>query len=190
MKKIVVFDVETKKSFDEVEGRKPELLCISVVGIYRYDTDTYQAFDEHELSQLNDIFGQSELIVGFNNKSFDNPALQPYVQVPLQKFNTVDILEDIKNALGHRVSLNSVAMATLKAQKSGDGLKAIRLYREGMMNELKSYCLDDVKLTKEVFDYGVKHGKIHYLSRDGQKILDVPVNWSYDNDHSDELTLF
>lgn len=32
----IVLDIETQRGFSEVEGRKPELLGISVVGIYRY----------------------------------------------------------------------------------------------------------------------------------------------------------
>ena len=177
MQKIVVLDIETKKSFDEVEGRRPELLEVSLVGLYRYDTDSFHTYEEHELSQLNNILGQTEHIIGFNIKSFDYPVLQPYLQIPLQKFKTTDILEDIKTAIGHRVSLNNVAKATLNSQKSGDGLEAIQLYRNGQIEKLKNYCLQDVKLTKEIYDYGIKHGKIHYLSKDGQKSFDITIQW-------------
>ena len=40
----LVLDIETQREFSEVEGRKPELLGVSVVGIYRYQADRYEAY--------------------------------------------------------------------------------------------------------------------------------------------------
>ena len=45
----LVLDLETQREFNEVEGRKPELLGVSVVGLYSYEEDRYDAYLESAL---------------------------------------------------------------------------------------------------------------------------------------------
>ena len=175
--KYIVLDVETQKAFEDVEGRKTRELGISVVGLYQSHLNQYTAIEEKDIKQLNSILGEFHLVIGFNIKSFDYEVLQPYLNIPLAKLPTLDILEDIKNTLGHRVSLNSVAGATLGMKKTGDGLEAIHLYRTGQIEKLKSYCLNDVKLTKEVYEFGLQHQLLKYFARDGVTIKELKVNW-------------
>ncbi|MBI3277145.1 MAG: ribonuclease H-like domain-containing protein [Chlamydiae bacterium] len=174
----IVLDIETQKAFSDIDRRYLDQLGVSVVGIYQSKTNQYTAYEEKELSGLNQILSEASLMIGFNIKSFDYPVLQPHLEIPLQKLPTLDILEEIKNALGHRVSLNSVAQATLGKSKTGDGLEAIRLYKAGEIEKIKAYCLNDVQLTKEVYEYGLRHQSLHYLSKDGTQRLDVKVNWT------------
>lgn len=174
----IVLDVETQKSFDEVGGRNIQALGISVAGLYRGGSNSYEAFEEKDLSQLNQILSETSLVIGFNIKSFDYTVLQPYLRIPLDKLPTLDILEDLKNILGHRVSLNSVAKATLGKEKSGHGLDAIRLYKAGEIEKIKKYCLQDVRLTLEIYEFGLKNKFVRYLSKDGQKSLEAKINWT------------
>jgi len=75
------------------------------------------------------------------------------------------------------VSLQSVAQGTLKDSKSGSGWDALRLYREGRMDDLKRYCLDDVRITRRVYDYGLEHGKVYFLSNRDYQTHEIPVDW-------------
>jgi DEAD/DEAH box helicase domain-containing protein len=100
----------------------------------------------------------------------------------------LDILEDIKTTLGHRVSLNSVAKATLGKEKTGDGLEALRLYKSGEIEKIKKYCLNDVQITKEIYEFGLKNHYIRYLSKDGMQTLEMKVNWT--PVHSEQGLLF
>ena len=50
------------------------------------------------------------------------------------------------------------------------------------MEELKKYCLDDVRLTKNVYEYGCKEGKIYFTSSWDFKTHEVPVNWKQATD--------
>lgn len=174
----VVLDVETQKSFDEVGGRNFDRLGISVAGIYRDSIKTYEAYEEKELGALNQILSEAELIIGFNSKCFDYIVLQPYLKVPLSKLPTLDIMDELKLILGHRVSLNSVAKGTLGIGKNGDGLEAIALYKRGEIEKIKKYCLNDVKLTKEIYEFGIKNQWVKYLSKDGSRTLQVSVKWT------------
>lgn len=177
--KKIVLDLETQKTFDEVGGRNYQDLLVSVVGIYRYETDTYECFLEEELHHLENLLIDAELSIGFNHRKFDFPVLQRYLQVDLSQLPMLDLMESIANTIGHRVSLDSVAQATLQIGKTGHGLDAIDYYRKGEWEKLKSYCLNDVKITKEVFDYGVQHGHVYYLTRDGTDRRSVRVNWGF-----------
>ena len=55
-------------------------------------------------------------------------------------------------AFGQRVSLSKLAEANLGVGKARHGSEAAALYRNGQMEELKAYCLNDVRLTKELYD--------------------------------------
>ena len=164
----LVLDLETKKSFDDVGGRDNfHLLEVSLVGVYDYASDRFMTFEEHELGELEKLLLKSDRVIGFNTKNFDYAVLQPHVSINLKALPSLDILEEIAKILGHRVSLDSIATSTLKMQKTGDGLKAIRLYREGKIKELADYCLQDVRLTRDIYEYGATHGKLLYESRYG-----------------------
>ena len=117
----------------------------------------------------------AERIIGFNVRGFDLPILAKY-HPPLASIPLLDVMEEITNFLGRRVSLNSVAQATLGIGKSGNGLEAIRLWRGRENAKLKSYCLDDVRITKEVYEYGLTHRELLTTNWGGEKIK-IPVNF-------------
>ncbi len=170
----IVLDLETQKSFDEVGGRsKHALLKISVCGIYRYSTNTYETYEEHEMGKLSQILQQADRIIGFNIIGFDFAVLQPYLDFDIFKIPSLDLLVEIEKVLGHRISLETVAQATLGKGKSGTGLQAIQYWRAGKMEELKKYCLDDVKVTKEVYEYAKKNQSLKYV--DFFKSKSIPV---------------
>lgn len=176
----IVIDLETQKTFDEVGGRNYQDLLISVMGTYFYESDSYECFLEHELHRFENRIIDCPLIIGFNIRKFDLPVLQRYVKIDTTRLPILDLMEDIANKIGHRVSLDSVAQATLNVGKTGHGLDAIDYFRDGEWEKLKSYCLNDVKITKEVYDYGVQHGCVYYMTRDGTQRRTVEVQWGRD----------
>jgi DEAD/DEAH box helicase domain-containing protein len=171
----MVLDLETQREFSEVEGRRTDLLGVSVVGIYRYETNQYQAFLEAELPHLATLLQQADLVVGFNINTFDLPVLAPHLPYPISTIPTLDILDELVKPLGHRVSLDSVGKATLGRGKTGSGLDALKWYKEGKFDQIKQYCLEDVRLTKDVYEYGKQHGKLFITSRFNNDKIAVPV---------------
>jgi DEAD/DEAH box helicase domain-containing protein len=174
MKKFpVVIDLETKHTFRDFS--EPDKLGVTVLAVFNYKDNSKNIFTEKELNNLFPILENSSYIIGFNINSFDLPVLQPYYPGDIKHFKTFDILDDIKSILGKRLSLNDVVKATLDKKKIGHGLQAIDFYREGKWEELKKYCMEDVMLTKELFDYGVSNKKIYYLNENGK--VDIAVDW-------------
>lgn len=188
-KNIVVLDLETKSIFNDHADRRPEVLGISVVGTYCYATDTYRIYDEAEIPQLEQRLSEKPLVVGFNIRRFDLPVLRPYLHFDPATLPMCDILEILHKALGHRVSLESVAQATLGTGKSGDGLEAVALYRRGELEKLRQYCRDDVQITKAIFEYGATHGEVFYTSKFDRHKCRVSVAWRVEHpDHDSPAT--
>ena len=159
----IVLDLETQKSFEEVGGfGKNHLLKVSVVGIYSYQQNKYSTFVEDELYRLGEILSEADQVIGFNIINFDFVVLQPYLNFELKTIPTLDILTEVEKLIGHRVKLDNLAQTNLGTAKSGDGLQALKYYKLGQIEELKKYCLDDVKITKEIYDYVLKYGKLLY----------------------------
>lgn len=175
----LVIDLETKRSFDEVGGhRNMAELGVSVAGVYDYITDSFFALEEDELPQLEELIQKRNRVIGFNIVGFDWPALQPYMQeLDLTEVPTLDMLSKVRRELGFRIALNNIAKHTLGEEKSGDGLDATERFRRGEIEKVKNYCLDDVRITRDVFEYGNNHGEIHLESRGRGKIA-VPARWA------------
>jgi DEAD/DEAH box helicase domain-containing protein len=159
-----------------VGGRgKNHLLKVSVCGVYEYDTDKFTVFAENEIHKLAELLQNADQIIGFNIKDFDFEVLQPYLNFDIHTLPYLDIIEDVQRRLGHRVGLNSIAQATLGVSKSGDGKGALTYWKNGRLDLLKKYCLDDVKITRNVYDYGMNNQKILY--KDFFDIKEIPVLW-------------
>jgi DEAD/DEAH box helicase domain-containing protein len=155
----LVFDIETQNFFTDpgVGWDNFSALKISVVGIYSYEKDAYFAFEENEMEKLAEFFRGSSRIVGFASNRYDIPVLSLYFQKigagnDLWNKERIDLLEIIESATGRRVSLSKLAEANLGTAKDHHGSEAGGLYREGKIAELKEYCLNDVRITKEIFD--------------------------------------
>lgn len=169
----LVLDIETKYTFRQFS--QPKDLGVSVVAVYDYNDNQGKVFLEKELNQLFPLMEKSSCLIGFNIKDFDLPVLEAYYPGNISQFAVFDILQDIKEKIGKRLALNDLIQATLGKKKSGHGLMAIDYYHEGKFDELKKYCLDDVMLTKELFDYGVKHGEVFYINATGK--TPIKVDW-------------
>lgn len=179
MKDTLVIDLETKKTFDEVGGEKHIAeLGISVAGVYSYAAHQLFALEEHELPQLEEMLKKTEHIIGFNINYFDIPVLKPYTPtIQFEKIAVTDMFVDAVNFLGHRVGLAALGEATLGRGKSGHGLEALEWFRQGRIEEVKNYCLDDVRLTRDLYEYGKKHHHVLFTSKYDGKVHSIPVPW-------------
>lgn len=179
VKYTLVIDVETKKSFAEVGGEKNiRDLGISVAGVYSYNTNEFFALEEHELPRLERMLADTEHIIGFNINHFDIPVMEPYLpNVSFEAIAVTDLFEDAVSFLGHRVGLGGLAQATLGASKSGHGLEALEWFRNGEIERVKKYCLDDVRITRDLYEYGKKQGHVLFESYVDGKVHSIPVPW-------------
>lgn len=176
MSKEVVFDIETQNTFADVNNDFKKLK-VSVVSVYHYETDSYESFEEHELKKLWPILEKADRIIGFNSAHFDLPVLNNYYLGDLLKFPHLDLMVPVRESLGFRLKLGDIAEATLdNITKSAEGLQAIRWWKEGKLDEIKKYCEQDVRVTKEIYDFGKKNKQLFYKSLTGE-VLPFRVNF-------------
>lgn len=175
MKKIV-FDTETSNIFMDVGSNDPVDLDLSVVCVYDYETDKYSSFKQGELNNLWKIFEKADLIIGYNSDHFDIPLLNKYYSGDLSKIKSLDIMKEIKDSLGRRIKLDTIAEATLGKNKIGHGLEATNWWKQGQYQKVIDYCLEDVKITKEVYEYALKNGILKY--KDAGIIKDIKLDTS------------
>lgn len=177
MRNEVVLDLETKQAPQQWGARDLASLGVSVVGTWSSATNQFRAFREHEFKELGTLLEQADRVIGFFITKFDFPVLQPHVACNLDDVPVLDIFDDVTAELGHRVSLASLAKATLAADKLGHGLDAVTWYQQGDWRRLEEYCIQDVRLTRDLYDYGTKFGHLLFESFIDHKVVSVPVKW-------------
>ena len=165
--KRLVLDLETKRSFDEVGGpHNKTKLGVSVVGVYHYDGDRFICYREEAFGELEHALKEADEIVGFNLVGFDWPVLAAELGEWVYDLPTVDLMLEAQKVMKRRTSLNAFAKATLGASKLGSGLDALEFYRAGDWAGLERYCLEDVKLTRDLYEYAKKNGKLLFQKGD------------------------
>lgn len=168
-KHYVVFDLETQRSAVEVGGwHRAEAMGISVGVVYDSVQDTFSTYLESEVDGLVAHLHEAELVVGFNNKRFDNRVLSAYSSKDLGRLNTLDILEVVQKRLGYRLSLDRLAEHTLGVKKTADGLLALKWYKQGKIRKIIDYCTSDVAITRDLLLYGCEQGYLLFKNKAGQ----------------------
>ena len=180
-KKILYFDIETQKSAEEVGGwNNKHLMRLAIGVIYDEIEGDYYTYDEKSVHQMIEKLKGAGLVIGFNIKRFDYAVLKGYTPFDFNQIKTIDILEDIYQYLGYRVSLSHLAQNTLNTEKIGNGLLSIKWFREGKINKVIDYCKKDVELTRELFNFGVKNKYLIFEKRE-KGLVRIPVQWDLDN---------
>lgn len=172
----VVFDIETSNFFDETGSNDPASLTLACVCIHDSETDTYSSYKEDELNKLWPILEKTDLLIGFNSDHFDIPLLNKYYRGDLTKIKSVDLLREVRDSLGRRLKLDTLAEATLGRNKTAHGLQASVWWKQGKYQKVIDYCIEDVKITKALYDYAHTHGHLKY--RDGNAIKEIPLDIS------------
>ena len=172
----VVFDIETANWMSDTGTNDPADLSIALVGIHDSETNNYQSFLEHELPQLWKILEGTDVLVGYNSDHFDIPLLNKYYPGNLTHIKSLDIMKEVYGALGRRLKLDAIAEGTLGKKKIADGIQSLRWWKAGEIDKVREYCLKDVELTKDIFDYALQNSAIKY--RELGKIRDIKLNTS------------
>ncbi len=172
----IFFDIETQNTFQEVGGRYPERLKLSVAVTFDTADGAFHRYTEANVAELVAALQATDLVVGYNLFGFDYPVMQQYTSVPLAQLPTVDMLAEIHRQLGFRVALDSVATATLQIGKSADGLQAVSWWREGRVEEVFQYCEQDVDVTRRVYEFGKQYRYVQFYDKQ-YRLRKVPVAW-------------
>ena len=158
----IVLDIETQNTFQEVGARDRRLLKVSLLVVYFYKTDEYKTYFEKDLPQLWNELQLADRIIGYNLNGFDYPVLNCYAPYDLSTLPTLDMMDEVKKSLGFRIKLDSIAQASLGIGKTADGLAAVRFWKNQELKKLEKYCQQDVRVTKEIYEHGLKNNFIEF----------------------------
>ena len=170
----ITFDIETSNLFSDVGSTDSSKLTLSVVCIHDSETDAYSSYLEEDLGKLWPILEKTDMLIGYNSDHFDIPLLNKYYPGDLSKIKSLDLLKEIRQSLGHRIKLDDVAEATLGKNKTAGGLQAVVWWRNGEKDKVIKYCLEDVKITKELYEYALKNKHVKY--KDGTVVKEIKLD--------------
>ena len=132
-----------------------------------------------KLKKLIDLC-EDRLVIGYNIRGFDIPVLAPY-GMDSKKLDVFDIMYDLETLTRQRfLKLEAVARGTLSAGKSADGLMAVEWWKSGEIQKIIDYCQQDVRVTRDVFQYGRQNGFVKIQRSEGEDatVAQVPVQWN------------
>jgi len=175
--KVLVLDIEAKQRVEDWDRpwEAGMALCCAWTswgagkwGRFRF----YQDHDE-DLQRLHAAVRAADLVVTYNGERYDMRVLK-HLDPTLHWAEHCDLMEHVVAAIGHCLSLEAVARATLGRGKSGHGLGALEYYRLGYWGQLCTYCMDDVLLTRDLFFYARTHGMLWRM--DGDQRVPIPMS--------------
>jgi DEAD/DEAH box helicase domain-containing protein len=172
--RVITFDIETANALPTLSRNDLSRMDLSIVAIHDSETDEYSSYSVEELPKLWAILEKADMLVGYNSETFDIPILNRYYAGDLTKIKSLDLLVEVQKALGRRLRLQSLAEATLKRGKGGNGLQAVEWWAEGKYDLVRKYCIEDVRITRELFDYALKNGALKY--KDLKDIRDLKID--------------
>lgn len=196
-KSILIFDCEIIKAIppkndaDRVPGieycegwRDFENMGISVIGAYDYVEDRYRVFEGDNFDEFQDLISHHRWqVCGFNSIGFDALLCQANgLDVTTDVSRHYDILAEIWVGAGLSrqfqypshigFSLDACCKANFGTKKSGIGAFAPVDWQQKRFGKVVDYCLNDIRLTKQLLDQIIAHGYIRD-PRDPGRIIEV-----------------
>lgn len=195
----IIYDAEIKKA---ILGRNEQPLegieyCegfhdfpamgISCMGAYDYKEDRTRLFMGDNMEEFLLLRASRLILITFNGLGFDDKLIaatfpnQPARQVPAMHY---DILVEVWAAAGLEPTFNfrthggygldALAAANGLGNKTGHGAKAPVDYQQKRYGSLIDYCLQDIALTKKLFDKIIAEGTLVCPKTGGKLTLRQP----------------
>lgn len=168
--KVLIYDIET-------DSLDTNIAKLKWFGAYSYYTDKYYLinFNDENKKQIDKILNFHKVLVGFNNKAFDNPILEnngcgigqykiiiDLLQISAPK-GSAEYNKFFKNKLKQMgVDINQFSLKNivkiLKIDKENKGDINYEIFKKIQWNnqeieEIKKYLKQDVNITKKLFEW-------------------------------------
>jgi len=186
--RIITLDIETEGVFT---GGLPDptKLEVTVVGAHDSESGELTSYLRDDLPKLWPLLERADALVGYNSDHFDIPILNKYYPGDLTRIKSIDLMKEVKSVLGRRLKLDNLAEATLGRKKTSNGLEAAKWWKQGLVEQVREYCLADVAITRELYDYIKKNKSVKYRDYDGVRELKIdPSQWEVPSSDTPTLT--
>lgn len=164
---VLIFDIET-------DGIDTTTANMKWFGAYSYKEKKYYLFDNKKNCQIKDLIKSHKVLVGFNNKHFDQPILERY-GVDFNYKIIIDLYEISASKSGGEHTINNknklvqmgyklknyklkTIIETLKLDNVNKGDINYNIFKkeewnEDEIKEIKKYLKQDIILTKKLFEW-------------------------------------
>jgi DEAD/DEAH box helicase domain-containing protein len=174
--RVLTFDIETTNTFDDVASPNAVDLDLAVVCVHDSETNEITHYFQEDLNKLWPLIEESDILVGWNSDHFDIPLLDKYYNGDLNQIKSLDLMAELRKSIGRRVKLDHVAQATLGEAKSADGLQSIVWWRNGEKQKVVDYCKQDVKVTRDIYDYALKNKSLKFTKNGGTREAEIDTS--------------
>lgn len=177
----LIYDIEIRKAVPDRKGQRVagieycegwhdhKNMGVACIGAYDYKEQRTRLFMEDNLGEFFKLCCERDLLVGFNQIAFDDAVLATVeAKHPNVTSKRYDILVELWIAAGLApefafpshigFSLDACGLANFGQRKTGNGASAPADYQRGRIGTLVDYCLNDIALTKKLFDRIVETG--------------------------------
>jgi DNA polymerase III epsilon subunit-like protein len=173
----VTFDIETYSPSD-LNRIDTNEFRVSVIGAYISwlpAGQNYLAFFEDDVKDFLEILKNCDLVVGYNHLWFDLPVLQKYSNFNLLQLPCYDIMLEVEKQIGYKSKLDDLCKANFEQDKKTDSYDVYKNYhKEGKWLELIDYCMNDVRLTQQLFTKILNNKTINYYDLHILKQANLP----------------
>lgn len=178
MNKVLIFDLYTQKSYDEVGGKKGiDQMGIAIAGLYSYETDQITLYHQDKISILIKEITSSTLIVGINLRKFIFKIISVYDNNDIANTPSLDILEHLKKKLSFKPTIEGLLAGTYNIKVNSYNLSHIpNLYKQGKGEEITEFCRQSIINIKKIYDFGKEKGYLFYNDETGQR-WKINVEW-------------
>lgn len=175
---MLFLDIETQNNWSAGESFKIKDLRISYTGVIDGDSGKELDFWEDDTEKLGELLKQADMVVHYNGFTFDMPVIANYVGDDILDVPQIDLMVAAYKAIGFRPKLDMLTNATLGYGKIGKGSDAVVYWEAGELDKLKKYCLQDVRVTMDLYNFGKENGYIKYHDRNGF-LKEAKIDWSW-----------
>jgi hypothetical protein len=188
--KTLIYDIEIKKAI--TMRREPKIegieycdgwhdhanMGISCICAFDYVENRYRVFMDDNIAEFATLVAERDVIVSFNGLAFDNRVCaENGIEVPDSK--SYDLLVRLWEAAGLGpkfvypthvgFGLDATCEKNFGIRKTGHGALAPVNYQRREFGALIDYCLNDVAMTKRLFDHVLAVEKV-LDPRDGKQL--------------------
>lgn len=160
---------------------------ISVIGAYDYAESRYRVFCADNFVEFLELCAARAPLVSFNGIGFDDKVINAYAATSIHSSVAMpreplryDLLAEIWLAAGldptfsgnsHTgYGLDATCEVNFGLGKTGNGAHAPIAWQQGRVGEVIDYCLNDIRLTKRLFDWAVVQGEEIVLAKTGASV--------------------
>lgn len=157
-KSVLIYDLETTSA-------NPETAELKWFGAFSFKNNKYYEYDYNKKDEISRLIKDHKVLVGFNNRDFDNPILARFIpEVEMTYKVIVDLFQVCKLRLGNMgVRPRNLKLKTIIEflKLDDDGTKGEIDYtifqKDEWTNaeifEIQKYLRQDIKITKALFEW-------------------------------------